>query len=133
GNVVAPTQLGSIEFAVRQLGVKLVVVLGHSDCGAVTATLAGSTNEPDYLRALTSRIAGAIVPVLEDPTGEPAARLDRAVRLNADASRRKLLEESETLARMHASGDIRIVSAVYELASRSVVLLQPGGAVLDGE
>jgi len=127
GNVVAPTQLGSIEFAVRQLGVKLVMVLGHSGCGAVAATLQGSVDEPDYLRALTSRIAEAIHPVMDDPTGEPEARLEQAVRMNVEASRRLLLSESDALAEMHASGELWIASAVYDLATRSVMLLEEGG------
>jgi carbonic anhydrase len=127
GNVVAPTQLGSVEFAVRELGVRLVVVLGHSGCGAVTATLAGIDDEPpDYLRALTSRIALAIQPVLDepaDPTVPLGERLERAVRMNVEASRRLLTGESRELDRLVRSGEVWVVGAVYHITTGEVELL----------
>lgn len=126
GNVVAPTQLGSLEFAVRRLGVRLVVVLGHSTCGAVAATLEGrASREPDYLRALTSRIARAIAPVLDEPGGTAEERLDRAVRLNVEASRCRLLEDSGELGRLHGAGRLRVASAVYDVATGAVELVDP--------
>jgi carbonic anhydrase len=126
GNVVAPTQLGSLEFAVRQLGVRLVMVLGHSGCGAVDATLQGGVSgAPEYLRALTSRIESGIAPVLADPAGTPAARLERAVHLNVEASRRQLLEDEE-LGRRRAAGELWIASAVYQIGTGEVELLNDG-------
>src|SRR5690606_21446813 len=104
-----PTQLGSLEFAVRELGIRLVVVLGHSGCGAVTATLRGATDEPpDYLRALTSRIEVAVQPVLDEAPPADAAldpdRIERAVRMNVEASSRLLTEESAELCRQVTEG-----------------------------
>jgi carbonic anhydrase len=126
GNVVAPTQLGSIEFAVRQLDVRLVMVLGHSGCGAVDATLQGGVSgAPDYLRALTSRIESGIAQAMAEPADTTGARLERAVRLNVESSRRQLLEDEE-LARLHASGHLWVASAVYHIATGEVELLNDG-------
>jgi carbonic anhydrase len=126
GNVVAPTQLGSLEFAVRNLNIRLVMVLGHSGCGAVQATLEGAVSgAPDYLRALTSRIEAGIQPAIADVHAPQADRLERAVRLNVEASRRLLLEDEE-LARLHANGTLWITSAVYHIATGEVELLDEG-------
>src|SRR5205814_6637151 len=67
GNVVDPALLGSIEYAVEHLGARLLVVLGHSSCGAVDAALKGGSASPN-LRALVERIA---------PAAARAKRLDR--------------------------------------------------------
>ena len=126
GNVVAPTQLGSMEFAVRQLDVRLVMVLGHSGCGAVQATLEGGVSgAPDYLRALTSRIESGIAQAMAEPPDTTGARLERAVRLNVEASRRQLLEDEE-VASLHASGHLWVASAVYHIATGEVELLNEG-------
>jgi carbonic anhydrase len=126
GNVVAPTQLGSLEFAVRNLGVPLVMVLGHSGCGAVEATLEGGvTGAPDYLRALTSRIESGILPAVEDRSLESSDRLEWAVRLNVEASRKQLLEDDE-LRSLNASGRLWVASAVYHIATGAVEILNEG-------
>jgi carbonic anhydrase len=126
GNIVAPTQLGSLEFAVRNLGVRLVMVLGHSGCGAVEATLDGAvTGAPEYLSALTSRIETGIQPATMDRTLPAADRLEWAVRLNVEASRRALLEDDE-LRTLNASGTLWVTSAVYHIATGEVELLNEG-------
>ena len=66
GNVVTPMQLGSLEFAVVQLGVRLIVVLGHSGCGAVEATLSGlasgdSSDASGHLASITDHISRAVL------------------------------------------------------------------------
>jgi carbonic anhydrase len=131
GNIVAPTQLGSLEFAVRQLGVRLVMVLGHSGCGAVDATLAGGVSgAPDYLRALTSRIESGIRPAIDDRSLSSAERLEWAVRLNVEASRQQLLEDEE-LCSLNASGHLWIASAVYHITTGEVELLAEGSQAAD--
>jgi carbonic anhydrase len=132
GNVVAATQLGSLEFAVRNLGVRLVMVLGHSGCGAVEATLEGGVSgAPDYLSALTSRIETGIRPAMDDRSLPNADRLEWAVRLNVEASRRQLLEDEE-LRRLSAEGGLWVASAVYHIATGEVELLSEGSPAAAG-
>ena len=61
GNIVGPTQIGSVEFAAAQFGAPLLVVLGHSHCGAIKATVAGLRSQPglnsDHLSSITGRVA----------------------------------------------------------------------------
>jgi carbonic anhydrase len=128
GNIVAPTQFGSLQFAVRNLGIRLVMVLGHSGCGAVEATLEGAVSgAPGYLLALTSRIEAGIAPALAERNASKADRLEHAVRLNVEASRKQLLEDDE-LARLHRNGTLWIASAVYHIATGEVEVLDPGSA-----
>ena len=129
GNIVAPTQLGSLEFAVRKLGVRLVMVLGHSGCGAVEATLEGGVSgAPDYLQALTSRIASGIQTAVDNRSLPHADRLALAVRLNVESARRQLLEDDE-LRRLNTSGWLWVASAVYHIATGDVELLNEGATV----
>lgn len=125
GNVVTPSQLGSLEFAVVQLGVRLIVVLGHSGCGAIEATLAGmvygDSSEPNgHLGSITGRISRALLnaPRGDDQGGLP--EMDEAVRLNVNQSHADLGCESSILAERIGSGDLKVVGAVYELESGRV-------------
>ncbi len=125
GNIVTPSQLGSLEFAVVQLGVRLIVVLGHSGCGAIQATLAGmaygnSSESNGHLGSITGRIARALrdAPRGDDLGGFPD--MDEAVRLNVGQSRADLGCESSILAERIGSGDLKVVGAVYELESGRV-------------
>src|SRR5881296_3411934 len=84
GNIVAPSQVGSVEFAAEQFGTRLVVVLGHSRCGAVSATLEELTHPSGgahsrNLRSIVDRIRPAIEPLLKDGPREPSALLEQAV------------------------------------------------------
>src|SRR5690242_21637798 len=68
GNIVAPSQVGSVEFAAAQIGIRLAVVLGHTQCGAVTATLQALRQPENHvspnLRAIVDRIRPAVEPLL---------------------------------------------------------------------
>lgn len=72
GNIIAPSQIGSIEFAASQFGTRLVVVLGHSNCGAVIATLKElsleKTHRSPNLRAIVDRVRPAIEPIVQEHT-----------------------------------------------------------------
>lgn len=122
GNVVTPTQLGSLEFAVVRLGVRLIVVLGHSACGAVAATLSGVASRDSgdaygHLGSITERIARA---VLDTPRGDEQSGLpdwDDAVALNVRQSCADLARESSALAERLRSGALRVVGAVYDIES----------------
>lgn len=120
GNVVAPHQLGSVELAVEVLGTRLVVVLGHTDCGAVQATLEalerpGEETSPN-LRSIVDRVRPSVEPLLAtEAADDPEELMRRAVRANVRAAVEHLRDESETLRRRLESEELRIVGAEYSL------------------
>ena len=123
GNIAAPSQVGSIEFAVEQFQVRLVVVLGHSNCGAVRATLThlqapGDTSPA--LRAIVDRIAPGIQPVLTGCGGEADACMPQAIRANVMATIGNLRAQSDYLRYAELQGGLRIVGADYDLGSGAV-------------
>ena len=102
GNVVAPSQIGSVEFAAAQFGTRLVVVLGHSDCGAVKATLEElrrpSESRSRNLASIVDRIRPAVSDLLGSHRDEDVGSLmDSAVRANIHASVEQLRHGSEIL------------------------------------
>src|SRR2546428_2622458 len=87
GNIVAPSQVGSVEFAAARFGTRLAVVLGHTQCGAIAATLEelrqDASHQSPNLRSIVDRIRPAIEPLLHTSLGlEPEALAGRAVRAN---------------------------------------------------
>ena len=129
GHVVASCQIGSVEYAVEQLGTRLVVVLGHTGCGAVAATLeALGSPDSDASRGICSiveRITPAVVPLLDSPLAQDPDGLAReAVRANVRLAVRTLTADSEALARAVAEGNLAIVGAEYDLASGRVTFLE---------
>ncbi len=132
GNVIAPSQIGSVEFAAERFGAPLVVVLGHTGCGAVEATLQElerpSEGRSPNLHAIVERIRPALEPLLE--TGlrdDPAALMAAAVRANIRASTRQLRHGSQILERLIDDGRLEIMGAEYSLATGEVEFLDPGG------
>ncbi len=120
GNIVAPSQVGSIEFAADRFGVRLVVVLGHSQCGAITATLESlarpATEASPNLGFIVSNIRSAIEPLIGSGNLPYTEELvSEAVRANIRASARHLREESEVLQRLMADEGLLIVGAEYSL------------------
>jgi len=124
GNVVAPSQVGSVEYAATQLGTKLVVVLGHSNCGAVEATLKELRREQAHrspnLRAIVDRIQPAIEPLLEQ---DDATSLNDAVVANVHRSVKRLCHGSIILEELLESGELTIVGAEYLMESGEVTFL----------
>jgi carbonic anhydrase len=118
GNVVAPSLVGSVEFAAARFGTRLVVVLGHTGCGAVTATVEalqrpGSAQSPG-LQAIVDRIRPAVEPLLASPPGQETPGLvGRAVRANIRMAVKRLREESVVLARLIERDGLAIVGAEY--------------------
>src|SRR5512145_1420626 len=91
GNIVAPSQVGSVEFAAERFGTRLVVVLGHSQCGAILATIEElrqpSEKQSKNLRSIVDRVRPSIEGLLEtDLRDDHAALVHQAVRLNIRAS-----------------------------------------------
>ena len=120
GNIVAPSQVGSVEFAAAKFGTRLVVVLGHSQCGAVGAALdelqgvaaTGSRN----LRSIVDRVRPSLETLLEMP-GKPDREtlINEGVRANVRASADHLRHGSDLLENLIRSDGLLIVGAVYSL------------------
>jgi carbonic anhydrase len=121
GNIVAPSVVGSIEFAASQFGSRLVVVMGHTGCGAVTATVkaleTGLGPESKNIRAITDRIAPHIKELVHP--GEPNP-VREAVRANVRASADHLRHGSQILEELVLSGHVAVVGAEYDLESGGV-------------
>lgn len=122
GNIAAPSQLGSVEFAAGQLGARLVVVLGHSRCSAVLATLSEienpSPNPSENLLAIVDRIRPSVAPLLLSD-GEAHRDGDSpvrdAVRANVRAAANHLRRGSPILERLIREDDLIVVGAEYSL------------------
>ncbi len=124
GNVVAPSLIGSVEYAVEVLGTRLVVVLGHTGCGAVDATLdalqqstAVDIASPN-LGSIVRRIRPAVEELFEtELVNDRAALAHHAVRANVRSSAGQLRTSSEYLESLIESGELLVVGAEYSLES----------------
>jgi len=119
GNIVAPSQIGSVEFAAELFGTRLVVILGHSQCGAVTATLEElrhpNNSHSRNLRSIVGRIKPAVEGLLAEPAGDESALVHEACRANVRASANQLRHGSEIIERLCAEEGPLIVGAEYSL------------------
>jgi carbonic anhydrase len=120
GNVVAPSQVGSVEFAASRYGTRLVVVMGHSQCGAVVATLEELQGHPSSqsrnLRSIVNRVRPSVETVFAARRNEDAqALLHDAVRANVRSSADHLRHGSELLERLIQRDGLVVVGAEYSL------------------
>jgi carbonic anhydrase len=125
GNVTGPALVGSVEFAAAAFGTRLVVVLGHSKCGAIQATLAELQRPSDdlspNLRAILERIRPSVEGLLaSDLAGDPEALVAHAVRANIQASAEYLRRGSRLLERLIREEGLLVVGAEYCLATGEV-------------
>ena len=125
GNIVAPSQIGSVEFAVENFGTRLVVVLGHSQCGAVQATLKDLEQPVEsrstHLNAILGRIRPSLAPLLEsDLKCDRGALISKAVQRNVQAAVKDLQVGSDFLMYEIGRGNLKIVSAVYSVETGAV-------------
>ena len=126
GNVVAPSQVGSVEFAAERFGTRLVVVLGHSQCGAVLATIEElrrpSANQSRNLRAIVDRVRPAVEGLLETPAmfATDDDLVHRAVRANIRASADHLRHGSQVLENLIQNDGLLVVGAEYSLETGEV-------------
>ena len=134
GNIVAPSQVGSVEFAATKFDTRLVVVLGHSQCGAILATLdelrQPTANQSRNLRSIVDRIRPAVEPLMAtELRRDPDALMKRAVRANVLASTSHLRHGSEVLEELIERGELMVVGAEYSLESGVVEFFDgvPGG------
>jgi carbonic anhydrase len=125
GNIVAPSLVGSIEFAAAEFGSRLVVVMGHTRCGAVTATVkaieTGLGPESKNIRAITDRIAPHIEGLVR--VGDTGDVVREAVRANVRASVDHLRHGSRILEDLVLAGRVVVVGAEYELETGAVHFL----------
>jgi carbonic anhydrase len=120
GNIVAPSQIASVEFAAERFGTRLVVVLGHSRCGAILATLEElgrrSEDQSRNLHAIVDRIRPAVEPLLRTEIGrDPDALVDQCVRANVLMSANQLRHGSEILEKLIQQDGLQVVGAEYSL------------------
>jgi carbonic anhydrase len=125
GNIVAPSLVGSVEFAAARFGTRLVVVLGHSQCGAVIATLEqlreGSRAPSSNIRAIVDRVRPAVEGLLRTSLAEnDQALLSEAVRANVRASANHLRHGSAILEELIRDHGLLIVGAEYSLETGQV-------------
>jgi len=125
GNIVAASLIGSVEFASERFGTRLVVVLGHSQCGAVVATLEElrrpTKNHSPNLRSIVDRIRPAVEELLSTELGQDSdALLQRAVRANVRVSVNQLRHGSEILERLIREQGLLVVGAQYSLETGAV-------------
>lgn len=120
GNIVAPSLVGSVEFAAERFATRLVVVLGHTSCGAVLATIEElarpSEKQSPNLRTIVDRVRPAVEGLMQTPLRhDPAALVREAVRANIRASVRQLRHGSEILEGLIRNDGLLVVAAEYSL------------------
>ena len=125
GNIVAPSQIGSVEFAALQFQVPLVVVMGHTRCGAIDATLHHMQNPGDHatdnLKSIVDRIAPSMTSLVEaNAVTDPIALAYHCMRANVRASVNQLKHGSSALEGLVAASQLHICGAYYDLDSGSV-------------
>jgi carbonic anhydrase len=120
GNIVAPSQIGSVEFAAERYGTQLVVVMGHSHCGAIAATVEGM--DPNAapvsrnLLSITDRISPAVSPLMHTELAKDRAALLRAAtRANVTASANQLRHGSRLLEELALKRGLMVVGCEYDL------------------
>jgi carbonic anhydrase len=120
GNIVAPSQIGSVEFAAARYSTKLVVVLGHSSCGAILATIEElgrrSEEQSRNLRSIVDRVRPSVEPLMAtELRHDHNALVQAAVRANIRVSSSQLRHGSEMLEQMIQNDGVRVVGAEYSL------------------
>ena len=122
GNIVAPSQVGSVEFAAEQFGTRLVVVLGHSQCGAITATLEQlqrpKENQSRNLRSIVEWVRPSVEDLLATDLKHDLNELvEQAVRANIRASANHLRHGSEIIEQLIRNDGLLVIGAEYSLAT----------------
>jgi carbonic anhydrase len=120
GNIVAPSQVGSVEFAAARFGSPLVVVLGHSQCGAILATLEElqrpTENQSTNLKSIVDRVRPSVETLLAtDSRHDLDSLVEQAVRANIRASANHLRHGSALLEQLIQNDGLLVVGAEYSL------------------
>lgn len=115
GNIAAPAVIGSLEFGTAVLGARLLMVLGHSGCGAVAAAIQN--------RAVPGQISG-LYPYIRPAVDRAGTDLDAAMKTNALFQARMLQEASPVIAGLVKQGKLKVVAAYYDLVTGKVSVLR---------
>lgn len=129
GNIVAPSQIGSVEFAAEQFGTRLVVVLGHTQCGAVAATIQQLTtpieSQSRNLQSIVDRMRPSIEGLVHsDLRKDPEALALHGMRANVGVSVSHLRYSSPVLEKLIRNDGLRIVGAQYSVETGEVTFLE---------
>jgi carbonic anhydrase len=125
GNIVSPSQIGSVEFAASRFGTRLVVVLGHSQCGAIRATLEELRqpveNQSRNIRSIVDRVRPSVEVLLKtDLRHDEEALVQHAVRANVGVSVSHLRYGSDVLEKLIRNEGLAVVGAEYSLETGEV-------------
>jgi carbonic anhydrase len=125
GNIVASSQVGSVEFAAERFGTRLVVVMGHTSCGAIEATIEAMTSNSGPasrgLLSIVDRVRPSIESLVATDLARDPDRLRReAIRANVRASVNQLRHSSQILERLAEHGDLAVVGAELDVATGAV-------------
>ncbi len=123
GNVLTDSGAATLEYATQVLGVPLILVLGHSNCGAVAAAIKsaeGGPPLPGHLPELIARIAPAVTATQSAP---PADRLSAAIKENVRLTEQQTRTTAPLLSAMAASGKVKVAGGIYDLATGKVRLI----------
>jgi carbonic anhydrase len=128
GNIVAPSQVGSVEFAIERFGTRLVIVMGHSLCGAIDATIEAMTNAQHTpsqgMGSIVNRVRPAIESLVHTSLAQDREQLRReAMRANVRASVNHLRHGSELIERLALNEGLLVVGSVLDLATGEVTFL----------
>ncbi len=120
GNIVAPSQIGSVEFACQHFGTQLVVVLGHSHCGAINATvdslISGSADLSPNVASIVDRVTPAVHPIVKrQQYSDKNELIHQAMRANIEQSVTGLQMRSRILRSLAERGEIKIIGAEYSI------------------
>lgn len=129
GNIVAPSQIGSIEFAAERFGTQLVVVLGHSMCGAVIATIdeleQPSNDRSANVLSIVNRIRPSVAPLYNTSLrNDPDELLNAAIRANILTATNHLRHGSQVLEQLILNNKLTVVGAEYSLETGIVEFLE---------
>ena len=125
GNIVAPSQVGSVEFAAERFGTRLVVVMGHTQCGAIEATIEAITGDGERasrnMLSIVNRVRPSLLGLVSTELARDPVRLRReAMRANVRASVNHLRHGSDVIERLAAEGGLAVVGAELDLTTGEV-------------
>jgi carbonic anhydrase len=129
GNIVAPSQVGSVEFAAERFGTRLVVVMGHTQCGAIEAAIESVTTHQRTPSQNMLSIVNRVRPNIEgliatDLAGDPVRLRREAMRANVRASVNHLRHGSEVIERLSANGGLAVVGSELDLSTGEVTFFE---------
>lgn len=128
GNIVAPSLVGSVEFAAGTFGTSLVLVMGHTQCGAITATIEHIEHRQEVvsenINDIVGRIKPHIFPIMRLPHLSHEEKVARAVEANVLASVSQLAHSSRLIEGLVAQGKITIIGAVMDLSTGKVDFME---------